>query len=181
MPSRSLTLYAAGLSLGVSGLLASTIQATEPTPPSIRPVTVASVMILQEAEGISSETTKVDLPASITAPSGILPLATDGAFVFEPLDRRDLCPQRASVRCAGPDYRSCLPRIYYGTDPCDDDPVLSMSPTVRDPKTRHWYEKALNMVLRKTAIAEALNQETSKPRAKPRRIAKIRMNFACPL
>lgn len=114
-------------------------------------------MTLQESEDASSATTKTDLPASITAPSGILPLATDGAFVFEPLPTLGLCALRPDVRCTGPDYCSCMPRIYYGTNPCDDDPVLTMRPTVRDPKTLHWYEKALSMVRRKTAIAEVLN------------------------
>ena len=64
---------------------------------------------------------------------------------------------RPDVRCTGPDYCGCSPRVYYGTNPCDDDPVLTMSPNVCDAKTTHWYTKAWNMVTRKKAIAEAIN------------------------
>lgn len=157
MPIRSLHSLAAGLSLGLAGLLGGTIQATEPQSSLPQPVTLASMMILQETADESTASPTTALPASITAPSEILPLATGGSFIFEPLPTRGSCVLRPDVRCTGPDYCGCTPRIYYGTNPCDDDPVLTMSPTVCDHKTMHWYEKAFNMVLRKKAIAAALN------------------------
>tara|TARA_R110002073_G_scaffold8761_7_gene46905 strand:+ start:1277 stop:1774 length:498 start_codon:yes stop_codon:yes gene_type:complete len=96
-------------------------------------------------------------PASMTNPSGILPLAIDGQFAFEPLPARgDVCNPRPIVSCLGPDYCGCHPRIYYGTNPCDDDPVLTMSPTVCDGKTTHWYQHAFRMVTRKKAVTEAI-------------------------
>ena len=98
----------------------------------------------------------VDLPASITAPSGILPLATGVPFVFEPLPAHGPCLSVPDIRCTGPDYCGCAPRIYYGTNPLDDDPILTMSPSVCDSKTRHWFTKARNIVLRKKAITEAI-------------------------
>jgi hypothetical protein len=98
-----------------------------------------------------------ELPASMTNPSGILPLAIDGQFAFEPLPARgDVCNRRPIVSCLGPDYCGCHPRIYYGTNPCDDDPVLTMSPTVCDGKTTHWYQHAFRMVTRKKAVTEAI-------------------------
>lgn len=77
--------------------------------------------------------------------------------MFEPLPTRGTCVLKPDVRCTGPNYRDCTPRIYYGTHPCNDDPVLTMSPTVSDPITTHWYPKAFNSVLSKKKMAEALN------------------------
>ncbi len=98
-------------------------------------------------------------PASMTNPSGILPLATGSQFAFEPLPKRgNGCNPRPIIHCTGPDFYGCTERIYYGTNPCDDDPVLSMSPPINDAVTTHWYQHAFKMVTRKKAIVEAIQQ-----------------------
>ncbi|WP_153556286.1 hypothetical protein [Roseimaritima sediminicola] len=108
------------------------------------------------AEASYPSTAPADLPTSVTRPSGVLSLATGGPAVLPELPlARGGCQPRPAVRCTGPCYRGCTPPIYYGTDPTDDDPVLSMSPTVCDACTTHWYEHALRMILRKKAITEA--------------------------
>ncbi|WP_235952309.1 hypothetical protein [Crateriforma spongiae] len=100
-----------------------------------------------------------ELPASITKPNGVLTLATDGPAALPALPMRSHgCNPRPFVDCTGPDYCGCHPRTFYGTNPCDDDPILTMSPTVNDSWTSHWYRKALDMVRRKTHIAEAINR-----------------------
>jgi hypothetical protein len=98
-----------------------------------------------------------DKPASMTNPSGILSLATGGPFIFDPLPLRGSgCEPRPILSCTGPDFCGCTKRIYYGTNPCDDDPVLTMSPTINDAKTTHWYQHAVWMVTRKKAVTEAI-------------------------
>lgn len=159
MPIRSLHFFATGCSLGLTIWLTNPAQATDPPSPRPERVTLTSLITGEVAEtggeiGVMSAS---DLPASTTALNKVVPLATGGSFVFEPLPTRGMCSLRPDVRCVGPDYRGCTPRIYYGTNPCDDDPVLTMSPTVCDPITSHWYDKALNLVLRKKKIAEVIN------------------------
>ncbi len=156
MPILSLYHVAAGLSFGLVSLLAGTIQATEPQSSLPQPVTLASMMAVQETDDDSTAASTSNLPASITAQGEVLALATDGPFVFEPLSTRGTCSLRPDVRCTGPDYCGCTPRIYYGTNPSDDDPVLPLHPTINDPKTRHWYHHAFDMILRKKRIAEAI-------------------------
>ena len=98
-----------------------------------------------------------ELPASITNPSGILPSATGGAFVFDPLPMcGNGCNPRPIIDCTGPDFCGCTKRIYYGTNPCDDDPILPLYQSVNDKKTKHWYQHAFDMVTRKKAITEAI-------------------------
>ncbi|EMI24731.1 MULTISPECIES: hypothetical protein [Rhodopirellula] len=98
-----------------------------------------------------------ELPASVTSPSGILPSSTGGPFVFEPLAMcGNGCNPRPMIDCTGPDYCGCTKRIYYGTNPCDDDPILPLHPSVNDKITKHWYQHAFNMVTRKKAITEAI-------------------------
>ena len=151
----------ASLAFVLTGGFAVNAGATDAKSDLPQPITLASRVTMQDDElpnvgsGDVASPSK-DLPASIANPSGILPLATSGAFVFEPLPTRGSCAFIPDVRCIGPDYHGCTPRIYYGTNPCDDDPVLSMSPTVCDPKTQHWYTKAWKMILRKKAITEAI-------------------------
>lgn len=157
MPIRSLHLHIAGLTFGLAALIATTVGATEPDAALPQPVTLASMLTLQESGASPATVAPAELPASVTNPSGILPLATGGPFVFDALPTRGSCVLRPDVRCTGPDYCGCNPRIYYGTNPCDDDPVLTMSPKVCDAKTTHWYTKAWNMITRKKAIAEAIN------------------------
>ncbi len=98
-----------------------------------------------------------DLPASITQPSGVLTLAPAGIQTLpaRPATGRgcNACP---GVRCRGPIYPSCSPRIYYGTDPGDDDPILSLSPQIHHGKPQPWYTAAFNLVLRKQAVTEAI-------------------------
>lgn len=98
-----------------------------------------------------------DLPASITQPSGILTLAPAGLQGLPALPTRgrgcNLCPD---IRCQGPLYSGCSPRIYYGTNPRDDDPILPLYPQINDAKTTHWYDAALRMVQRKKAVAEVI-------------------------
>lgn len=157
MPIRSLHLSTAGITFGLAALIATTAGATEPDTALPQPVTLASIMTLQDPDPSPATVESADLPASMTNPSGIIPLATGGPFVFDALPTRGSCMLRPDVRCTGPDYCGCSPRVYYGTNPCDDDPVLTMSPNVCDAKTAHWYTKAWNMVTRKKAIAEAIN------------------------
>ncbi len=98
-----------------------------------------------------------DKPASVTNPSGILPLATGGPFVFEPLPMASGgCNPRPSLSCTGPDFSGCSKRLYYGTDPCDDDPVLPLYPAINDGLTQHWYQHAFRMITRKKTITEAI-------------------------
>ena len=98
-----------------------------------------------------------DKPASVTNPSGILPLATGGPFVFDPLPMASGgCNSRPSLSCTGPDFSSCSKRLYYGTNPCDDDPVLSLYPAINDGLTQHWYQHAFRMITRKKAVTEAI-------------------------
>jgi|SRR6056297_1944035 len=151
------------LAVVMVGVLATVASATEPETGLPKPVTLASMMTMQDGDMDNVESDKVnsqsgDLPASVSNPSGILSLATDGPFYFEPLPTRGTCVLRPDVRCIGPDYRGCNSRIYYGTSPCDDDPILTMTPNVCDVKTTHWYTKAWNMVVQKKAITEALKQ-----------------------
>ncbi|QEG41257.1 hypothetical protein [Roseimaritima ulvae] len=96
-----------------------------------------------------------DLPASITDPSGTLSLETGGPYVFDPLPiKGNGCRPRPIISCTGPDFCGCTKRIYYGTNPCDDDPVLPLSQTGCDPKTKHWYQHAYDMVIRKKSVTE---------------------------
>lgn len=96
-----------------------------------------------------------DLPASITDPSGTLPLATGGPYVFDTLPMRgNGCRPRPIISCTGPDFCGCTKRIYYGTNPCDDDPVLPLPQSGYDPKTKHWYQHAYDMVIRKKSVTE---------------------------
>ncbi len=99
-----------------------------------------------------------ELPVSISGDNPLLPLATGGTAVLPGLPIRHAgCSPRPSIRCTGPDYRGCSPRIYYGTNPCDDDPILPMAPAIDDHKTNHWYDHALRMILRKKHVAEAMH------------------------
>jgi hypothetical protein len=157
MPIRSLHLFIAGCLFGFVGLLGTAAIASEPNAKLPQPITLASRLTLQGSEASPTTVQPADLPSSLTNPIGILPLATGGPFVFEPLPTPGSCVLRPNVHCTGPDYRGCSPRIYYGTNPCDDDPILTMSPDVCDAKTTHWYTKAWNMISRKKAIAEAVS------------------------
>ncbi len=95
-------------------------------------------------------------PFSITGDNEVLSLATSEAAVLSGLpSRAGGCSARPEICCTGPDYRGCTPRIYYGTNPCDDDPILTLVPAINDQKTKHWYDHALRMILRKKHVAEA--------------------------
>ncbi|MCC9601360.1 hypothetical protein LOC67_12460 [Stieleria sp. JC731] len=101
---------------------------------------------------------KEDLPASISKPSGVLALAPAGKRVLPALPTRSqgrcLCPD---IRCTGPHYSSCLPQIYYGTNPRGDDPFLPLYQTINDNRTQHWYDAALRMVQRKKHLSEIVD------------------------
>jgi hypothetical protein len=98
-----------------------------------------------------------ELPASITDPSDLLPLATGGPYAFDPLPMcGDGCAPRPIIRCTGPAYRGCNPRLYYGTNPYDDDPILPLYPSINNRKTKHWYQHAFDLVKRKKAITAAI-------------------------
>ena len=100
-----------------------------------------------------------DLPTSITKPNGVLALAIDGPAALPSLPMRSTgCNAKPVLQCTGPNYCGCHPQTYYRTNPCDDDPVLTKSPTVNDSWTNRWYRKALDMVRRKKIITEAINR-----------------------
>jgi hypothetical protein len=156
MPIQSLYFIATRFTFGLAGLVASAIHANEAQSPLPQPVTIAATMAAQEFDDDGAVASTSNLPASITAQGEVLALATDGPFVFEPLSTRGTCSLRPDVRCTGPDYCGCTPRIYYGTNPSDDDPVLPLHPTINDPKTRYWYHHAFDRILKKKRIAEAI-------------------------
>ena len=130
--------------------------ATDPPNSTYPIVKLTSAIAITSREAHIETIALNDAPASVTNPGEILPLATGGPYVFAPLPATGSCSPRPVLSCLGPDYCECNPYIYFGTNPCDDDPVLSMSPEVCDTKTTHWYSKALNMILRKKAITEAI-------------------------
>ena len=133
------------------------------SPTLLQPVFVAPAPLSQESRNAVSimpdDQVSSELPASIRNPGGILPLATAEPVALPPVPMQSMgCNPKPHLRCLGPDFCGCSPRIYYGTNPCDDDPVLTMSPTINDPWTRHWYHKAWDMVVRKKSIAAAINK-----------------------
>jgi len=155
MPIRSLHFSTAGIAFGLAALIATTAGATEPDAALPQPVTLASIMTLQDPDPSPATVESADLPASITNPSGIIPLATGGPFVFDTLPMRgNGCRPRPIISCTGPDFCGCTKRIYYGTNPCDDDPVLPLPQSGYDPKTKHWYQHAYDMVIRKKSVTE---------------------------
>lgn len=93
-------------------------------------------------------------PASLMAPGDVLPLATGGPAVLPALSASGSgCCLRPELRCCGPDYCGCNSRIYYGTDPRDDDFVHDLYKPVT---ASHWYQHAFRMVVRKKHIASAI-------------------------
>lgn len=95
-------------------------------------------------------------PARAAADAGaVLPLATAGPAVLPPLSATSSgCCLQPLLRCSGPDYRGCTPRIYYGTNPNDDDFVRELESY---PPHAWWHERALRMVVRKKRVAEVLD------------------------
>ena len=136
--------------------LAATAVAGIPPWAMPQPVSLSPMMAMREMGDAGKTSAIPDAPASIAAPEEILPLATGGPFVFEPLQARGTCVPRPDIRCTGPDYCGGTPRIYYGTHPCDDDPVLPLYPAIDERKTRHWYQHAFDMIRRKKRIAETI-------------------------
>lgn len=98
-----------------------------------------------------------ELPASVASSQPWLPLAPEGMQTLPDLPATGhgcgMCPV---LQCTGPEYCGCSPRIYYGTNPCDDDPILPLNSRINDWKLRHWYNAGLRMILRKKAVTERL-------------------------
>lgn len=136
------------------GLTPSGLMPVEVDPvPSIR---ITDDTIADEAIP-TRDSRSAELPASITGDNELLPLAPAGKMMLPALPvRSGGCLPRPLVECTGPDYCGCTARIYFGTNPCDDDPILPLYPTINDHKTRHWYQHAKSMVLRKKHVAETL-------------------------
>lgn len=112
---------------------------------------------LQRASSLPTNpsTFKIEAPASTFAPSGVLPLATNGPPTLPALSATGSgCCLYPVFQCYGPDYCGCTPRIYYGTNPNDDDFVRDLD---RCPSHAWWYEKAFRMIVRKKRCAEVLD------------------------
>jgi hypothetical protein len=104
---------------------------------------------------IAPGASEIEETASTRDPSGVLPLATDGPATLPPLSATGSgCCLSPMFQCYGPDYRGCTPRIYYGTNPNDDDFVRDLDSC---PPHAWWYQKAFRMVVRKKRCAEVLD------------------------
>ncbi|MEZ6088652.1 MAG: hypothetical protein R3C05_11610 [Pirellulaceae bacterium] len=140
------------------------VMAEPPTPLPNAAVSEAPQLVLNSPrEGIATRSEVAakrqapELPLSLRGEGETLPLAPAGsAFLPSISVQTSGCSMRPILDCMGPDYRDCSPRLYYRTNPSDDDPVLSLYPRITDPKTNHWYDHALRMVLRKKRITEVL-------------------------
>ena len=133
------------------------------SPTLLQPAFAAPAPSLQESRNavgvLPRDEVSSELPASIRNPGEILSLATAGPPALPSVPMQSMgCNPKPHLRCLGPDFCGCSPRIYYGTNPCDDDPVLTMSPAINGPLTRYWYRNAWDMVVRKKAIAAATNK-----------------------
>lgn len=162
-----LLLALVALSLGhANGQLAHGQSLGELTPVVVQPIQAERAPATEQAIENASDDDAIapsgyrssEPPVSISGDNELLTLATDGIAVLPGLPSRPGgCSVRPTVRCTGPNYRGCTPRVYYGTNPCDDDPILPLVPAINDPKTSHWYDHALRMILRKKHVAEAMH------------------------
>lgn len=112
---------------------------------------------LLESKKEKSQPGDIQLPASMTQPSGLLTLAPAGIQPLPALPTTGHgCRLHPTVRCTGPEYCGGAPRLYYKTHPRDDDPILPLATPTHDRVTKHWYETALKMILRKKTVTEAI-------------------------